>query len=50
MEMDDGFRVRSDITSEGVIVYEFPEVRYRAELDSVSDHSLTAGDGPTAAI
>lgn len=30
--MDDGFRVRSDITMEGVLVYEFPEVIYRREL------------------
>jgi hypothetical protein len=27
--MDDGFRVRSDITEEGVLVYEFPEVQHR---------------------
>ena len=30
--MDDGFRVRSDITPEGIIVYEFPEVRHRPQL------------------
>jgi len=30
--MDDGFRVRSDISSEGVIYYEFPELRHRKEL------------------
>lgn len=30
--MDDGFRVRSDITPEGVIIYEFPEVQHRKEL------------------
>ena len=38
IQMDDGFRVRSDITPEGVIVYEFPEVQHRARLAS--------GDGP----
>jgi hypothetical protein len=27
--MDDGFRVRSDITPEGLLVYEFPEVLHR---------------------
>jgi hypothetical protein len=27
--MDDGFRVRSDITREGVLVFEFPEVQHR---------------------
>ena len=27
--LDDGFRVRSDITREGVLVYEFPEVQHR---------------------
>ena len=30
--MDDGFRVRSDISPTGVLYYEFPEVRYRKEL------------------
>ena len=30
--MDDGFRVRSEITDEGVIVYEFPEVLHRRRL------------------
>lgn len=32
IQMDDGFRVRSDITPEGVIVYEFPEVQLRGRL------------------
>ena len=32
IQMDDGFRVRSEITDEGVIVYEFPEVRHRRRL------------------
>lgn len=32
MSMDDGFRVRSEISKEGVLYYEFPEVRYRKEL------------------
>ena len=31
--MDDGFRVRSEITDEGVIVYEFPEVLHRKQLE-----------------
>ncbi len=31
--MDDGFRVRSDISSEGVLFYEFPEVRHRKQLE-----------------
>ena len=30
--MDDGFRVRSEISREGVLYYEFPEVRHRPEL------------------
>ena len=34
MSMDDGFRVRSEISDEGVIYYEFPEVRHRPELGS----------------
>lgn len=28
--MDDGFRVRSDITSDGILVYEFPELQLTA--------------------
>ena len=32
--MDDGFRVRSEITAEGVLYYEFPEVRHRNRLGS----------------
>jgi len=31
-EMDDGFRVRSDISSDGVLFYDFPEIRHRDEL------------------
>jgi predicted RNA-binding Zn-ribbon protein involved in translation (DUF1610 family) len=34
--MDDGLRVRSDITDEGVIVYEFPELRHNLRLESGS--------------
>ena len=30
--MDDGFRVRSDITEEGVMYYEFPELRHKGRL------------------
>jgi hypothetical protein len=30
--MDDGFRVRSDISPEGVLYYEFPELIHRKEL------------------
>lgn len=33
--MDDGLRVRSEVTDEGVIVYEFPEVLHRVRLRSV---------------
>jgi hypothetical protein len=32
--MDDGFRVRSEISNEGVIYYEFPELLHRKELSS----------------
>lgn len=32
--MDDGFRVRSDITDDGIIIYEFPEVLLRGRLES----------------
>lgn len=36
ISMDDGFRVRSEISTEGVIYYEFPEVVHRRQLDSGS--------------
>ncbi len=32
--MDDGFRVRSEISTEGVLYYEFPEVKHRIQLES----------------
>ena len=32
--MDDGFRVRSDVTDEGILLFEFPEVRHRQRLAS----------------
>ncbi len=31
-EMEDGFRIRSDVTDEGIIVYEFPEVQHAPRL------------------
>jgi hypothetical protein len=34
MSMDDGFRVRSEISEEGIIYYEFPELLLRKELGS----------------
>lgn len=34
--MDDGLRVRSDVTDEGIIVYEFPELRRNPKLESGS--------------
>jgi len=38
VSMDDGFRVRSDITDEGIIVYEFPEVQHRRQLGDGTAH------------
>jgi hypothetical protein len=32
--MDDDLRVRSVISDEGVIIYEFPELMHRKELSS----------------
>lgn len=29
ISMDDGYRVRSEITDEGLLIYEFPEIRHR---------------------
>jgi hypothetical protein len=34
ISMDDGFRVRSEISKEGVLYYEFPEVMHRRQLES----------------
>ena len=34
--MDDGFRVRCEISKEGVLFYEFPEVVHRHQLESGS--------------
>ena len=34
--MDDGLRVRSDVTNQGIIVYEFPEVMHHPRLESRS--------------
>ena len=34
--MDDGLRVRSDVTNQGIIVYEFPEVRHHPRLETGS--------------
>jgi len=39
MGMEDGFRVRSEITDEGLLVYEFPEVQHRPRLDRGSAFS-----------
>lgn len=36
ISMDDGLRVRSDISKEGVIFYEFPELLHRKEIGSGS--------------
>jgi len=33
MEMDDGFRIRSEVTEDGLLLYEFPELKYRVEAD-----------------
>ncbi len=33
VSMDDGFRVRSEISKEGVLYYEFPEVLHRKQLE-----------------
>ncbi len=43
--MDDGFRVRSDISPQGVLYYEFPEILHRAGLASPE---LSGGFGPAA--
>ena len=32
-QMDDGFRVRSDVTQDGILLFEFPEVQHRNRLE-----------------
>ncbi len=34
LQMDDGFRVRSDVTRDGILLFEFPEVLHRKRLES----------------
>ncbi len=34
ISMDDGFRIRSDVTDQGIVVYEFPEVQHRKLLET----------------
>lgn len=36
ISMDDGFRVRSEITNEGLLLYEFPEIKHRLRLEESS--------------
>jgi hypothetical protein len=43
--MDDGFRVRSDISPAGVLYYEFPEIVHGSDLgSSVGDRNLGPAD------
>ncbi len=42
LQMEDGFRVRSDITREGILLFEFPEVMHRPRLEPGSSSSSTA--------
>jgi len=35
ISLDDGFRVRSEISNDGVLFYEFPEILHRGQLGSV---------------
>ena len=43
--MDDGFRVSSDISQDGVLYYEFPEILHRGQLGSVPSPSAELGPG-----
>ena len=40
ISLDDGFRVRSEISNDGVLYYEFPEILHRDQLGSGSTGSL----------
>ncbi|MEM7417223.1 MAG: hypothetical protein AAF389_17100 [Gemmatimonadota bacterium] len=42
--MDDGFRVRSDISQDGVLYYEFPEIVHRARLGADPTRQLGPSD------
>ncbi len=41
--MDDGFRVRSDVTDHGIFVYEFPEVLHLPSIDFTPRPQLDSG-------
>ncbi len=43
LSLDDGFRVRSDVTDEGLLLFEFPEIRWERSLSS-GDESARASD------
>lgn len=45
ISMDDGFRVRSEITREGLLYYEFPEIRHRSRLDEPETLGSGGGEG-----
>ena len=54
VSMEDGFRVRSEISKDGVLFYEFPEVLHRGELssgaldlDSPGSEPDSLGSGPS---
>jgi hypothetical protein len=54
VSMEDGFRVRSEISKDGVLFYEFPEVLHRGELssgaldlDSPGSEADSLGSGPS---
>lgn len=34
IQMDDGFRVRSEVTDDGILLFEFPEVQHRHRLEA----------------
>lgn len=50
-EMEDGFRIVSDVTDTGIIVYEFPEVQHRPKLPGRAAPSAppTSTQAPQAA-
>ncbi len=37
LSLDDGLRVRSDVTRDGILVFEFPEIRWGAKLSADPD-------------
>lgn len=43
LSLDDGFRIRSEVTDEGLLVFEFPEIRYQLPAGRPRERSVNEG-------